>query len=82
MDLLGVQDDFSIGTSIFADKDYAFIKGLGFATSKYYWVRGKYYDRNTGKEVEATEELEKLLLKMENEIYLSDAIIKNDLLEE
>lgn len=82
LDLLGVQDDFSIGTSIFTDKDYAFIKGLGFATSKHYWVRGKYYDRNTGKEVEATEELEKLLLKMENEIYLSDAIIKNNLLEE
>lgn len=79
LDLLNVEDKFSIGSSIFTSKDYAFIKGLGFITSKNYCINGKYYNREE-KEIEATEELEKLLHKMENEIYLSDTIIKNNLI--
>lgn len=79
LDLLNVEDKFSIGSSIFTSKDYAFIKGLGFITSKNYCINGKYYNREE-KEIEATEELEKLLHKMENEIYLLDTIIKNNLI--
>ena len=80
LDLLDVEDKFSIGTSIFSNKDYSFIKGLGFITSKYYYMHGKYYDRVSGEEIEATDDLKKLLQKMENEIYLSDTIIKNNLI--
>lgn len=80
LDLLGVEDNFSMGSTIFSEKDYSFIKGLGFITSKNYCINDKYYDRKTLEEIDATEELRKLLQKMENEIYLSDTIIKNDLI--
>lgn len=80
LDLLDVEDKFSIGASIFSNKDYSFIKGLGFITSKYYYMHGKYYERVSGEEIKATDDLEKLLQKMENEIYLSDTIIKNNLI--
>ena len=82
LDLLGIEDDFSIGSSIFSQKDYSFIKGLGFVTSTNYCINETYYDRETLEEIEETEELQKLLQKMEEEIYLSDTIIKNDLLAE
>lgn len=82
LDLLGVEDNFSIGSSIFSQKDYSFIKGLGYITSENYYIKGRYYDRKTLKEVDETEELRKLLEKMENEIYLSDTIIKNNLIEQ
>lgn len=80
LDLLDVEDKFSIGTSIFSGKDYSFIKGLGIVTSKNYCINGIYYDRENGKKIEETGELQKLLNKMENEIYLSDTIIKNNLI--
>lgn len=80
LDLLGVQDNFSIGSSIFSQKDYAFIKGLGFVTSENYCIHENYYDRQKLEAVEENEELRELLQKMEEEIYLSDSIIKNDLL--
>lgn len=79
LELLGVEDNFSIGKSIFYDLDYSFIKGQGFITSKNYCVNDKYYDRNTLEELEETDELRTLLEKMIDEIYLSDSIIKNNL---
>lgn len=80
LDLLNVEDKFSIGNNIFSQKDYSFIKGLGFVTSKNYCINGKYYSRETLKQLEVNEELEMLFEKMQNEIYLSDIIIKNDLM--
>ena len=82
LDLLGVEDDFSIGHTIFSDKDYSFIKGLGYVTSRYYCINDRYYDRETLEEIEEDEELGRLSQKMENEIYLSDTIIKNNLMIE
>jgi len=82
LDLLGEKDDFSIGSSIFSKKDYSFIKGLGYITSKNYYINGRYYDRETLKEIDETEQLKGLLEKMQNEIYLSDTIIKNNLIDE
>ena len=79
LDLLGVENDFSIGDSIFSNKDYTFIKDLGYITSKNYYFNGKYYNRKTEEEIEKVDELEKLLEKMEDEFYLSDMIIKNNL---
>ena len=82
LDLLGVEDKFSIGDTIFGKKDYSFIKGLGYVTSKNYYINGKYYNRENLEEVEETEGLKVLLEKMNDEIYLSDTIIKNNLIEE
>ena len=81
LDLLGLSDNFSLGTSIFSGKDYSFIKGLGFVTSDYYCFNDKYYDRYTLAEVSPTRKLDELLEKMKNEIYLSDMIIKNNLIK-
>ena len=53
---------------------------MGIVTSKNYCINGIYYDRGNGKKIEETGELQKLLNKMENEIYLSDTIIKNNLI--
>lgn len=82
LDLLGIEDKFSIGTTIFSEKDYSFIKGLGYVTSKNYCINDLYYDRETLEEIEENMELQKLLHQMEDEIYLSDTIIKNDLLRD
>ena len=80
LNLLGIEDKFSLGKSIFSNKDEAFIKGLGYITSQNYYLHGKYYARQTLEEIEETEELQTLLQRMEDEIYLSDAIIKHNLL--
>ena len=80
LDLLGVEDNFSIGSSIFSEKDYSFIKGLGYVTSKNYFINGKYYDREALEEIDENEILKILLEKMENEIYMPDIIIKNNLI--
>ena len=82
LDLLDVKDKFSIGNSIFSEKDYSFIKGLGFVTSKKYCLNDKYYNRDNLEEIEIDEETRKLLYKMEEEIYLSDTIIKNNLINQ
>ena len=80
LDLLGLKDGFSLGDSIFSEKDFSFVKGLGFVTSNYYCVNDKFYDRNTLLEIEQTQFLQALQQKMQDDIYLSDAIIKNNLL--
>ena len=81
LDLLGIKDNFSLGKSIFTNKDYSFIKGLGFITSENYCINEKLYNRQTLEEIEETQKLLKLQKQMEDEIYLSDTIIKNDLLD-
>ena len=82
LDLLGIEDELSLGNTIFSNKDYSFIKGLGFVTSTNYCINGTYYDRETIEEIEENEELLSLLNQMEDEIYLSDTIIKNNLLKD
>jgi phosphoglycerol transferase MdoB-like AlkP superfamily enzyme len=82
LDLLGIENNFSIGSSIFSQKDYSFIKGLGYITSSNYSINNKYYNRQTSSETAENDELKKLLKKMEKEIYLSDTIIKNNLLKD
>ena len=79
LNLLGLKDNFSLGENIFSNKDYSFIKGLGYVTSQYYNINDKYYERTTLREIEETKELQNLRQKMEDEIYLSDSIIKNNL---
>lgn len=78
IDLLGLKNNFGIGQTIFSSKDYSFVKGLGYITSNSYYINDKCYDRQGLEEIEVDEEL---LKKMEEEIYLSDTIIKNNLLK-
>lgn len=80
LDVLGIKDRFSIGESIFTNKDYSFIKGLGYITEHFYCINDKLYSRDNSLEIQTDDNFEKLKLKMENEIYLSDIIIKNNLL--
>lgn len=80
LDLLGIKQNFSLGDTIFSDKDYSFIKGLGYITSKYYCINGEYYDKKTLEQIEENEEFKELMQIMQDEIYLSDTIIRNDLL--
>ena len=80
LDLLGIKQNFSLGDTIFSEKDYSFIKGLGYITSEYYCINGEYYDKNTLEQIEENEKLKELIRIMQDEIYLSDTIIKNNLL--
>lgn len=82
LDLLGVEDEFSIGKSIFLNKDYSFVKGLGVVTSSNYSVNGNFYNRKEAEVLEEDETLNQLIEQMEEEIYLSDTIIKNNLIKD
>ena len=78
--LLGTKDKFSLGENIFSNKDYAFVKGIGFITSRAYYTNGRYVDRLFNQVIEETEELKSLNEKMYSDIHLSDTIIKKNLL--
>ena len=78
-DLLGIKDTFSIGQSIFTNKDYSFVKGIGFITKDVYYVDGEYIDRKTNEKIEVNEDLYRLENKMNDEMFFSDTIIKNNL---
>lgn len=81
LDLLGIRDKFSLGESIFTSKDYAFIKGIGFVTKDEYYIDEKFINRNTNEEIEPDENLIYLTNKMNDEMILSDTIIKNNLIQ-
>ena len=80
LNILGIQDNFSIGEDLFTDKDYAFIKNIGIITSKYYYLNGICYDRKTNSEISTTDYINSLIKKMDDDIYLSDAIINNNII--
>lgn len=82
LDLLGIQDEISLGESIFSEKDYSFVKGIGLVTSKVYGIDGSYFDRKNGQEILNDEELKELSQKMEEELYFSDTVIKHNLLKQ
>ena len=79
LDLLGAKDTFSLGESIFTDKDYAFIKGIGFVTKDVYCIDGEYINRKTNEAINPNKHLIFLDDQMKNEITLSDTIIKSSL---
>ena len=80
LNILNVKDNFSIGEDLFGDKDYAFIKNIGIVTKKYYYINEICFDRVSNKEIEPPEEILYLRKRMEDEIYLSDAIINNNIM--
>lgn len=77
--LLGVKDRFSIGESLFTQKDYSFIKGLGFVTSDIYYIDGEVIDRKTNQRIEIEENIDFLIQKMNSDIEMSDTMIKGNL---
>ncbi len=80
MNLLNIEDKFSIGTDVFSGKDYSFIKGIGYVTKENYYINGEYFNRLDNTVISPNDELIKLMIKMNDEMFLSDTIIKNNLI--
>ena len=80
LNLLGIDDKFSLGMDIFTSKDYAFIKGIGYVTKDYYYINDDYYERSSNTVILPNNRLLKLKEIMDNELYLSDTIINNNLI--
>ena len=80
LNLIGINDKFSLGEDIFSGKNYAFVKGIGYITKDNYYINGKYFKREDNTGIEPDDNLIKLMIKMKDEMFLSDTIIKNNLI--
>lgn len=82
--LLGIkaQDYIQFGTDLFSEKHNGLVafRNGDFFTEDYAMVKGIFYDNHTGEELEPTEELENIKLKVEHELSLSDKVLQGDLL--
>lgn len=85
--LTGIEDGFSIGTSMFGNKDFACLNNGIIVTDDYYY-NGYWYYRKNGEQIDMEkidEELKKRLDYytecMENEISISNSLILNNLLK-
>lgn len=76
LNLIGINDKFSLGEDIFSGKNYAFLKGIGYITKDNYYINGKYFKREDNTGIEPDDNLIKLMIKMKEEMFLSDTIIK------
>ena len=61
-------------------KDTVAFRNGDFITPEFSMVKGIYYDNETGEELEATEELEKVKENVQYELELSDKVLHGDLL--
>lgn len=52
LDLLGIEDKFSLGSTIFGNKDYMELNNGTILTNSYYEVSNIWYDIETGEEIE------------------------------
>lgn len=87
LELSGIDDDLSLGFTMFSTKDYAFINNGYAVTDKYYYVNGTWYYRNSGAMVRFSdlhsEEMQTLLEYEANvvkELDISSSIVINNLL--
>ena len=82
--ILGIkaQDYILFGTDMFSEdhKDTVAFRNGDFITPEFSMVKGIYYDNETGEELEATEELEKVKENVQYELELSDKVLHGDLL--
>ena len=76
LNLIGINDKFSLGEDIFSGKNYAFLKGIGYIRKDNYYINGKYFKREDNTGIEPDDNLIKLMIKMKDEMFLSDTIIK------
>src|SRR5690625_7526103 len=61
-------------------KDTVAFRNGDFISPEFSMVKGIYYDNETGEELEATEELEKVKENVQYELELSDKVLHGDLL--
>ena len=88
MQILGIEDKFSIGTSIFNNKDYSCINNAKVITEKYYYdgewkllETGEIIDKNT-LEASEKDKLEKYEEKMYLELDMSKSVVVKNLLKD
>lgn len=86
LEISGIEDNFSLGVSMFSTKDYAVISNGTIVTDTYYY-NSEWYYIDTGEEVDLDsigEDKEKLIKYVENmelELDISRSIIINNLLK-
>ncbi len=82
--ILGIkaQDYILFGTDMFSEdhKDTVAFRNGDFITPEFSMIKGVYYDNETGEELEATEEFEKIKEAVHYELELSDKVLHGDLL--
>lgn len=88
LEISGIDDDFSLGKSIFDTKDYAYISIGDIVTNDYYYHDDDWYYIKTGEKVnfeDLTEKqknkLEEYVKNMKVELDISSSIIINNLLK-
>lgn len=88
LQISGIEDDFSLGKSIFSSKDYAYISNASIVTEKYYYEEDEWYDISTGESLnlenideEEKDKMEKLVQNMKLQLDISRSIVINDLLK-
>lgn len=85
--LTGTEDGFSIGTSMFGDKDFACLNNGIIVTDDYYY-NGYWYYRKNGEQIDLDniddalkKKLEYYVECMENELGISNSVVLNNLLK-
>ncbi|ASN07246.1 LTA synthase family protein [Virgibacillus necropolis] len=82
--LVGIhgQDYIQFGTDMFSKghKEYVSFRDGDFITPEYSFVSGKYYDNDTGEEIEPSKEMKEMEKKIRHELGLSDKVLYGDLL--
>lgn len=88
LQISGIEDNFSLGKSIFDTKDYAYISIGDIVTNDYYYHDEDWYDIKTGEKVNFSELTEKQRKRFEEyveniktELDISSSIIINNLLK-
>ncbi|MBP3707060.1 MAG: sulfatase-like hydrolase/transferase [Clostridia bacterium] len=84
--LSGIEDSFSLGTSMFGEKDFACLNNGVIVTDDYYY-NGVWYYRSNGKNIDMDNIDEDLKSKldyyqkcMEDELAISNSVVLNNLL--
>lgn len=88
LQISGIDDDFSLGKTMFSTKDYAYISIGSIVTKDYYYTNDEWYEIDTGNVVNLGElqqdekiKLEELVKNMKLQLDISNSIIINNLLK-
>ena len=87
MQICGIEDQFSVGCSIFSKWDYTCINNGKVITNDYLYD-GNWYELETGKQIdletlseEEKQEFDWYVEKMEQELGISKSVVVNNLLK-
>lgn len=85
--IMGCVDNFSLGTSMFGDKNFVCLNNGIIVTDEYYY-NGNWYERNSGEKIDfeaiddkTRDNLNYYLECMDNEISISNSVVLNNLLK-